>query len=66
VGYTPKQLDYATGGPKALENLYTRAMLEREFGDFRNLRIVEEERELREGASHAGMSAVIGLTARKP
>jgi SAM-dependent methyltransferase len=66
VGYTPRQLEYATGGPKELENLYTRAMLEGEFGDFRNLRIVEEERELREGASHAGMSAVIGLTARKP
>lgn len=66
VGYTPKQLEYATGGPKQLENLYTRAMLEREFGDFGDLRIVEEERELREGASHAGMSAVIGLTARKP
>jgi SAM-dependent methyltransferase len=66
VGYTPKQLEYATGGPKQIENLYTRAMLEREFGAFRDLRIVEEERELREGASHAGMSAVIGLTARKP
>jgi SAM-dependent methyltransferase len=66
VGYTPKQLEYATGGPKQIENLYTRALLEREFGDFRDLTIVEEERELREGASHAGMSAVIGLTARKP
>jgi SAM-dependent methyltransferase len=66
VGYTPKQLEYATGGPKQIENLYTRAMLERQFGDFRDLTIVEEERELREGTSHAGMSAVIGLTARKP
>jgi SAM-dependent methyltransferase len=65
-GYTPKQLEYATGGPKQLENLYTRTMLERAFGDFRHLAIVEEERELREGTSHAGMSAVIGLTARKP
>lgn len=65
-GYTPKQLEYATGGPKQLENLYTRAMLEQEFGDFRHLAIVEEERELREGASHAGISALIGLTARKP
>ena len=64
-GYTPKQLEYATGGPKQLENLYTRTMLERAFGDFRHLAIVEEERELREGASHAGMSALIGLTARK-
>ena len=65
-GYTPKQLEYATGGPKQVEYLYTRTMLERAFGDFRHLAIVEEERELREGASHAGMSAVIGLTARKP
>jgi SAM-dependent methyltransferase len=65
-GYTPKQLEYATGGPKQLENLYTRAMLEQAFGDFRNSTIVEEERELREGTSHAGMSAVIGLAARKP
>jgi hypothetical protein len=65
-GYTPKQLHFETGGPKQLDHLYTRTMLEREFGDFRDLQIVEEEREMREGASHAGMSAVIGLTATKP
>jgi SAM-dependent methyltransferase len=65
-GYTPKQLHYGTGGPKQLDHLYTRAMLEREFGEFRDLQIVEEEREMHEGASHAGMSAVIGLTATKP
>lgn len=65
-GYTPKQLQYGTGGPKRLENLYTRPMLEREFGDFRELKIVEEEREMHEGASHAGMSAVIGLTGIRP
>jgi len=64
-GYTPKQLQYGTGGPKQIENLYTRAMLEDAFGDFRDLRIVEEELEMREGSAHAGMSAVIGLTARK-
>jgi SAM-dependent methyltransferase len=66
VGYTPKQLQYGTGGPKQVEKLYTRTMLEREFGDFGNLKIVEQERELREGGSHVGMSAVIGLTAFKP
>ncbi len=65
-GYTPKQLAYGTGGPKQLDHLYTRAMLEQAFGDFRDLRIVEEERELHEGSSHSGMSAVIGLTGRKP
>ncbi len=65
-GYTPKQLDYGTGGPKEIENLYTRAMLESAFGDFRDVKIVEEEREIHEGTSHGGMSAMIGLTARKP
>ena len=66
VGYTPKQLQYGTGGPKQIEKLYTRAMLEQEFGDFREVSFVEEDREMREGTSHAGMSAVIALTATKP
>jgi SAM-dependent methyltransferase len=65
-GYAPKQLAYGTGGPKAVENLYTREMLEEAFSDFDDLRIVEEEREIHEGTSHVGMSAVIALTARKP
>jgi SAM-dependent methyltransferase len=65
-GYTPKQLQYGTGGPKELENLYTHALLEQTFGDFRDVKIVEEEREIHEGTSHGGMSAMIGLTARKP
>src|SRR6478672_7243661 len=62
-GYTPKQLQYGTGGPKQVENLYTRAMLEEAFGDLRDLTIVEEEREIHEGTSHGGMSAMINLTA---
>jgi ubiquinone/menaquinone biosynthesis C-methylase UbiE len=65
-GYTPKQLAYGTGGPKQIENLYTRDVLEQAFGDFREVAIVEEERELQEGCAHSGMSAIIGLTARKP
>jgi SAM-dependent methyltransferase len=64
-GYTPKQLQYGTGGPKELENLYTRAMLEDAFRDFHEVTIVEEEVEMREGTRHSGISAVIGLTARK-
>jgi SAM-dependent methyltransferase len=65
LGYTPKQLEYGTGGPKEIENLYTRDMLERAFGEFHDLKIVEEELVMHEGASHAGFSAVIGMTARK-
>jgi SAM-dependent methyltransferase len=64
-GYTPRQLQYGTGGPKQVENLYTRAMLEDAFRGFRDMTIAEEEREMHEGTSHAGMSAVISLTARK-
>jgi SAM-dependent methyltransferase len=64
-GYTPKQLQYGTGGPKQVENLYTRAMLEAAFGDLRDMKIVEEEVEIYEGTSHGGMSAVINLTARR-
>jgi len=64
-GYTPKQIEYGTGGPKNPDQLYTRAMLEAAFGDLRDFRIVEEEVELQEGTAHAGRSAVIGLTGRK-
>ncbi len=65
-GYTPKQLQYGTGGPKQTDQLYTFEMLESMFNDFRDLSIVEEELELSEGHGHDGMSAVIGLTGRKP
>jgi SAM-dependent methyltransferase len=64
-GYTPKQLDYGTGGPKARENLYTRIMLEAEFGGFSRIDIAEAEHPLSEGAGHSGMSAVIDLVAWK-
>ena len=64
-GYTPRQLQYGTGGPKKIENLYTRGMLEDAFRSFRDMTITEEERDMHEGAAHSGMSAVIGLTARK-
>jgi SAM-dependent methyltransferase len=64
-GYTPKQLAYGTGGPPEVEKLYTREMLEEAFAGFRDMRFVEEERELHEGIRHNGMSAIIGLTAIK-
>jgi hypothetical protein len=57
---------YGTGGPKQAANLYTRAMLEQAFSGFCEMKITEEEREIHEGASHGGMSAVINFTARKP
>jgi SAM-dependent methyltransferase len=64
-GYTPKQLHYGTGGPKQIENLYTRAMLMQAFGNFHDIQIAEEEIEMHEGTAHGGMSAVISFTALK-
>lgn len=65
-GYTPKQLEYGTGGPKLIDHLYTRALLEEAFGDFDDVTIIEEEVDMDEGSAHSGRSAVIGLTAKKP
>jgi hypothetical protein len=64
-GYTPKQLQYGTGGPKELDHLYTRQMLEQAFDGFHDMNFVEEELVMHEGDRHSGMAAVIGLTARK-
>lgn len=64
-GYTPKQLEYRTGGPSAVENLYTAEMLRAAFADFEILELREYEDELAEGAAHRGRSALIDLVARR-
>jgi 2-polyprenyl-3-methyl-5-hydroxy-6-metoxy-1,4-benzoquinol methylase len=65
-GYRPEQIEYATGGPRARENLYSRALLEDAFAGFDILRLDEHDSEIHEGPGHAGMSALIDLVARKP
>jgi hypothetical protein len=65
-GYTPKQLDYRTGGPSDINNLYTKEMLIEAFADWYIEEIVEYEDEIAEGIGHKGQSALIGLIARKP
>jgi SAM-dependent methyltransferase len=64
-GYRPEQVAYGTGGPKEIENMYTRALLEREFAGFERIRIDEYDVEMHEGSAHGGMSAVIDLVAWK-
>jgi cyclopropane fatty-acyl-phospholipid synthase-like methyltransferase len=64
-GYGPKQLEYKTGGPSKLENLYTREMLEDAFADFSSLDIREYDSVIYEGAGHGGMSALIDFVGRK-
>lgn len=64
-GYTPRQLEYKTGGPPQVENLYTETMLRGTFAGMEILELREYEDELTEGARHCGRSALVGLVARK-
>ncbi len=64
-GYTPKQLEYRTGGPPHVSHLYTEAMLREAFADLDVVELREYEAELAEGSGHCGRSALIGLVARR-
>lgn len=65
-GYTPQQREYRTGGPSAVENLYSEAMLRELFAGWEILLLREHIDEIAEGTAHAGKSALIDLVARKP
>lgn len=65
-GYRPEQLAYGTGGPRAVENLYTADMLHAAFAGWDVLESRTYDREIREGTGHVGLSALIDFIARKP
>jgi len=64
-GYTPRQLEYKTGGPPVAENMYTQELLKKEFGDMEIMHLKEHDEHVSEGTGHSGMSALIDLVARK-
>lgn len=63
-GYTPRQLEYKTGGPGVLSHLYDEPLLREAFADLdiEELRLYEQD--LTEGEHHLGRSALVGLRAR--
>ena len=65
-GYTPQQLEYRTGGPSAVENLYTEALLREAFSDWEIVLLREHDDLIEEGTAHSGRSALIDLVARRP
>jgi cyclopropane fatty-acyl-phospholipid synthase-like methyltransferase len=65
-GYSPKQLEFKSGGPSQIEHLYTTEMMRAAFGDWEIVSLREHESELREGNHHVGMSGLVDLVARKP
>ena len=64
-GYTPKQLEYRTGGPPYASHLYTPAMLREAFAELQIVELREYEADVAEGSGHCGRSALIGLVARR-
>jgi SAM-dependent methyltransferase len=64
-GYTAKQLDYGTGGPKLLSHLYTPEMLRDAFSVLHIQVLQEYDTERKEGDGHKGPSALIGLVGKK-
>jgi cyclopropane fatty-acyl-phospholipid synthase-like methyltransferase len=65
-GYTPKQIEFATGGPGNPANMYTEGLLREWFGDWDIRHLAEHESFISEGTHHHGMSALIDLVAKKP
>jgi len=65
-GYTPRQLEYKTGGPPMAENMYTEALLRNAFSEMTWLHFAEHDQVINEGVGHSGMSALIDLVVRKP
>ncbi len=64
-GYTPRQLEYRTGGPSQVENLYSVTLLRNAFADMEILHLREHDSVIHEGEGHSGLSALIDLVARK-
>jgi SAM-dependent methyltransferase len=64
-GYTPKQLEYRTGGPPHASHLYTETMLREAFAALEIVALREYEADVAEGRGHHGRSALIGLVARR-
>jgi cyclopropane fatty-acyl-phospholipid synthase-like methyltransferase len=64
-GYTSKQLEYRTGGPRIASHLYTVELLRKAFADMTIIELRKYEATLAEGTGHRGRSALAGLVARR-
>lgn len=65
-GYGPKQMQYKTGGPGILDQLYTKELLADRFSVLDIIALCSYDAELAEGNRHSGVSALVDLVARKP
>ena len=64
--YTPKQLEFKTGGPQTVDMAMTLDDLKVEFAGLDFVVAEEKVREVHEGRYHNGTSAVVQIIGRKP
>ena len=63
-GYTPQQIELATGGPEDLSLMYTKELFEDVFEPVEILVNKEYQMQLIEGSGHKGQSALIDFVAK--
>lgn len=64
-GFSKKQINYSSGGPRDFRMLYSKAELETDFQQLSILQIKEVETELNEGGFHNGTAALVRLVGKK-
>ncbi len=64
-GYRVEQLQYGTGGPPEADHLYTEAMIREALQDMDIVELRCYDELVDEGKGHSGMSALMGVVARK-
>ena len=64
-GYGPKQIEYKTGGPSNLAQLYTPELLKEAFAEFSSVEVSAYDQIMDEGSRHTGMSALVDLVGWK-
>ena len=64
-GYRKEQLQYGTGGPPVIEQLYDEARLKEALAPLSVLETMSYDASLSEGKGHNGMSALIGMVVKK-
>ena len=64
-GFSKKQINRNTGGPRDIDMLFSKEELESDFSSFSDLKIYETETVLNEGTFHKGISSLIRVLGKK-
>jgi len=65
-GYTPKQLQYGTGGPPRRSHLHRASLLRAAFAGMRIRELCAYEERIAEGSGYRGRSALVEMVAQRP